>query len=161
MCILQGRIALEVRVPGSWASLVCGDAWQVRAGGAEGLRAVQRPTCSAVRRAVRARLNAARWVTRPEPENAKGRANAWKGKGKGKGAGALDEADTNAEGAENEVDTGGLDLASLDPNALQKHTVDGYLKLNYDAGAAITAFPKEFGEGGASKGTEFITASGQ
>ena len=97
-----------------------------------------------------------------------------KGKGKGRngkngrGVRALDDEDQE-EKAEPEgedggsLDVGGVccDLGSLDQAVVKKYTADGYLKLNYDTGAATTAFPLEFNLGGTSTGVNMITASGE
>jgi len=80
-----------------------------------------------------------------------------KGKPGGKGLRALDD----AGGEEPEREGAGLDLASIDAETLRKYTVDGFLKLNYDTGAAVSAFPEEFSEGGAPTGTTLVTASGE
>ena len=58
-------------------------------------------------------------------------------------------------------EAGGLDLSGLELGKVEKYCVDGYLKLNYDTGAAVVAFPAEFNEGGESTGVPLVTASGE
>ena len=50
---------------------------------------------------------------------------------------------------------------SLDFDALEQFTVDGFWKCNYDTVAAVTVLPLGFGEGGPSLGIRMVTASGE
>jgi hypothetical protein len=103
----------------------------------------------------------------------KGKDAKGKGKGKSKDANAVD-----AVGASQpEPEAGSLDLCSIldtlnasatdslgEVNSLEANSLDDeWLKLNYDTGAAMTAFPLEVAEGKNLKdtGEHFKTASGQ
>ena len=93
---------------------------------------------------------------------AKGKAKA-KGKG-GKSVRGLDaeeEGEPEAEVAE--AETGSLEIMSLDTKKISDHLYPGgYVKLNYDTGAAVTGFPRAFAQQGAkSTGLTMITASGE
>ena len=128
------------------------------------------------------------WSKQSQDKSGKGQEKGGKGKsknGKGKHAGALDEPEAQ-EGTSANV-AGSLELGSLGSLAgpscqsgcghlratgieviqgIDKYAVDGYVKMNFDTGAAVTAFPLDAAPSGTSPSPSaenrgYVTASGE